>query len=143
VLVLACGVLPAATVLAESVAFSAQTSLVPAIEHLAGPICHHDPERTPAIEGRLLPVCARCVGLYVGAAAGGLVGLLVPPHPSQVRRALLVAITATTTGLLFALLEAMGLLSTPNSLRLGLGTGLGLGVPLLGAMGGSLLLRIR
>ena len=33
-------------------------------------ICHQRPERSFFFDGHQLPVCARCTGLYVGAAAG-------------------------------------------------------------------------
>ena len=36
-------------------------------------ICHQLPERSFFLDGRQLPVCARCTGLYLGGAAG-LVG---------------------------------------------------------------------
>ena len=35
-------------------------------------ICHQLPERSFFIEGRQLPVCARCTGLYLSGAAGAL-----------------------------------------------------------------------
>jgi uncharacterized membrane protein len=35
-------------------------------------ICHQRPERSFHIDNVQLPVCARCVGLYVGAAVGAL-----------------------------------------------------------------------
>jgi uncharacterized membrane protein len=33
-------------------------------------ICHQLPERSFFVDGRQLPVCARCTGLYASAAAG-------------------------------------------------------------------------
>jgi uncharacterized membrane protein len=56
-------------------------------------ICHQLPERSFFLEGRQLPVCARCTGLYLSAAAGGLTwlvvklargwrGLRLPPRPA-------------------------------------------------------------
>jgi uncharacterized membrane protein len=39
-------------------------------------ICHQLPERSFYVEGFQLPVCARCFGLYAGAAAGSIVGAL-------------------------------------------------------------------
>lgn len=33
-------------------------------------ICHQQPERSFHLAGAQLPVCARCLGLYVGAAVG-------------------------------------------------------------------------
>jgi len=35
-------------------------------------ICHQLPERSFFLDGRQLPVCARCTGLYVSGAAGFL-----------------------------------------------------------------------
>jgi uncharacterized membrane protein len=42
----------------------------------AGHICHQRPERSFHVEGRRLPVCARCTGLYL-AAPFGLMGALL------------------------------------------------------------------
>jgi uncharacterized membrane protein len=39
---------------------------------IGGVICHQKPERSFFIDGHQLPVCARCTGLYVSAAAGFL-----------------------------------------------------------------------
>jgi|SRR5687768_2914653 len=54
-------------------------------------ICHQLPERSFFLDGRQLPVCARCTGLYLAGAAGVLGWCLwkagrgwrrfhVPPH---------------------------------------------------------------
>jgi uncharacterized membrane protein len=43
--------------------------------------CHQDPSRTLRVFGHLLPVCARCTGLYAGLLAGALV-----PVPVATRR---------------------------------------------------------
>jgi uncharacterized membrane protein len=40
-------------------------------------ICHQLPERSFFIDGRQLPVCARCTGLYVSGVAGFLCWLAV------------------------------------------------------------------
>ena len=37
-----------------------------------GLICHQLPERSFFLDGRQLPVCARCTGLYLSGAAGFL-----------------------------------------------------------------------
>lgn len=37
-------------------------------------VCHQRPERSLVTCGRLWPVCGRCSGLYLGAAAGVLLG---------------------------------------------------------------------
>jgi uncharacterized membrane protein len=42
-----------------------------AVVYLLGSlICHQQPERSFHLDGARLPVCARCLGLYVGVAAG-------------------------------------------------------------------------
>jgi hypothetical protein len=38
-------------------------------------VCHQRPERSFHLAGAQLPVCARCFGLYVAAAAGALAAL--------------------------------------------------------------------
>ena len=48
-----------------------------AVYAAAGMICHQRAERSFAIAGTQLPVCARCSGLYVAGAAGALAGFLV------------------------------------------------------------------
>ena len=39
-------------------------------------ICHQLPDRSFHLAGAQLPVCARCLGLYVGGAAGALVWMV-------------------------------------------------------------------
>ena len=39
---------------------------------VGGVICHQLPERSFFLDGRQLPVCARCTGLYVSGAIGFL-----------------------------------------------------------------------
>ena len=40
-------------------------------------ICHQLPDRSFFVDGRQLPVCARCTGLYLSGAAGFLGWLIV------------------------------------------------------------------
>jgi uncharacterized membrane protein len=44
-------------------------------------ICHQRPERSFHINAAQLPVCARCFGLYAGAALGFLIRGLTPTVP--------------------------------------------------------------
>lgn len=63
------GVIPAAAFGATATAPVAQAfvSLVYAMGHV---LCHQRPERSFTAGGYAWPVCARCAGIYVGAAIG-------------------------------------------------------------------------
>src|SRR5262245_3978961 len=68
--------------------------LVAAAAYVAGSvICHQRPERSFFLWGAQFPVCARCTGLYVGAAAAALVGTW-PPLARRGDRPLLVLLIA-------------------------------------------------
>jgi uncharacterized membrane protein len=79
--------------------------------YLAGAVvCHQKPERSFRIAGQPLPVCARCTGIYIGAAlavaalAGGSVGTrrsATPLDPQRVRRIGLVALVPTLVTLVW------------------------------------------
>jgi len=67
-------------------------------------ICHQLPDRSFFVDGRQLPVCARCTGLYLGAGVGFAAWLAVRigrgwrPLSMHPRRALtLVVIAAAPT----------------------------------------------
>lgn len=61
-------------------------SMVYGIGHV---VCHQRPERSFAWGSVAWPVCARCSGIYAGAALGALLALVVPltlvASPSRVR----------------------------------------------------------
>jgi uncharacterized membrane protein len=93
---------------------------------VSGWVCHQDPVRTFAVGVWPLPVCARCTGLYVGAAIGAVVGLLsawpaAPPGrlarsgTLRVVRVTLI-VSALPTGVLWAL-EWLGHVPVTNLLR--------------------------
>jgi uncharacterized membrane protein len=44
---------------------------------VGGRVCHQRPERSFHTSGVAWPVCARCSGIYLGAAAGAWLGALV------------------------------------------------------------------
>lgn len=47
-----------------------------AVYSLASRVCHQRPERSFALVGTPMPVCARCTGLYASGAAGAALALL-------------------------------------------------------------------
>jgi uncharacterized membrane protein len=85
------------------------------LDQAAGHICHQQPERSFHIAGVQLAVCARCLGLYAGGAAGALMAWRrALSAPSRVRRALL--LSALPTAFTVAL-EWLGLWLPSNMIR--------------------------
>ena len=65
-------------------------------------ICHQLPARSFHLWGAALPVCARCTGIYLGAAAASVVPGLAAGRPSsEARRVLLIAVVPTAATLVF------------------------------------------
>lgn len=93
-------------------------------------ICHQIPERSLHLGAFQLPVCARCLGIYGGAALGAAAPLLLGGHwraraPSRaaaVRRLVGVAVLPTIATVL---LEWVGLWFPSNAQRLMAGVPLG------------------
>jgi uncharacterized membrane protein len=73
--------LPAATFAASLARPTAAAYLFSLVVYAAGGVvCHQLPERSFHFWGRQFPVCARCAGLYVGAAATAVGWLLLNRH---------------------------------------------------------------
>jgi uncharacterized membrane protein len=79
-------------------------------------ICHQRPERSFYIAGRQMPVCARCTGLYVSAAIGAPLALLVASAMSA-RRARIVLVIAALPTLATWTLEYAGIVHFSNAAR--------------------------
>jgi uncharacterized membrane protein len=62
------------------------------------PFCHQAPGRSLDVAGHLLPLCARCTGMWLGITLGVAVGLLWPPR----RRWPGIALGVVALGLSFA-----------------------------------------
>jgi uncharacterized membrane protein len=78
-------------------------------------VCHQLPSRSFHVASVSLPVCARCLGLYLGGMSGALCGWPGPPRmPFHIRRILLLA--AVPTALTFAV-EWFGFVSPTNRIR--------------------------
>jgi uncharacterized membrane protein len=91
--------------------------LVPeALWPVYGIICHQRPERSFFIAATQMPVCARCTGLYVGAAlAVPLAFLVASAVPSQRARRIFAA-AALPTAITWTL-EAGGAIAFSNAAR--------------------------
>lgn len=87
-------------------------------------LCHQRPERSFALAGRQMPVCARCLGLYVAGALGAAVawGSRRRPGP-EVRR--LIAVAAVPTAVTWTT-EVLGLAGWSNVIRAAAALPLGL-----------------
>ena len=79
-------------------------------------VCHQRSDRCFWIHGRPMPVCARCTGLYAGAALAGPLALFLASGVSS-RRARLTAALAALPTLISWSLEFAGLAHPPNSGR--------------------------
>lgn len=65
--------------LAPYLAVAGYSALTLAIVLFFSPVCHQDPARSFWVFGGPVAVCARCLGIYLGAAAGAWV-----PAPRRV-----------------------------------------------------------
>jgi len=77
-------------------------ALSAAVYHIGSLVCHQLPERSFYFWGAQMPVCARCTGLYIGAAATALAAARMrPPFQHRVwhRARQLVFMGALPTGL--------------------------------------------
>jgi uncharacterized membrane protein len=87
-----------------------------AVYGLGSVVCHQQPERSFRSCGRQWPVCGRCAGLYLGAAAGLVVAIARrrPAGLTNWRRLMLAA--ALPTAALWAV-EMAGLLDPGTPVR--------------------------
>ncbi len=81
-------------------------------------ICHQKPERSFAVNGVQMPVCGRCLGLYVAGAVGAFaaLGLGRRPSPDPFARIAVLAVAAFPMGLSVGL-ELLGLVQGSNAIR--------------------------
>ena len=76
-------------------------------------ICHQRPERSFNLDGSQLPVCARCLGVYSGAA----VGAWLAPFISRVARPRLLIALSAVPAVLSLVVEWSGLAHPTNVWR--------------------------
>lgn len=92
-------------------------------------ICHQQPERSFHLGAAQLPVCARCLGLYAGAAVGVLAWSLAGwrrQTPWPARRAVLTLIATGAPTALTVLTASLGIADPPNAWRAWLAAPLGI-----------------
>jgi len=94
-------------------------------------VCHQLPERSFHRGGYQLPVCARCLGIYAGAACGALIGAVLIARASSrmgmsARAARWFVGVGAMPTLISVALEMAGAWQTTNAMRFGLGLPLGL-----------------
>jgi uncharacterized membrane protein len=94
----------------------------------ASVVCHQWPARSFHLASAQLPVCARCLGIYVGVAVALWTAPGAPLSPSRARWT--VAIGALPTAATVAA-EWLGLWETSNAVRAAAGAPLGAGVGLV------------
>ncbi len=109
-------------------------SIAAVVYAVGGVICHQMPERSFHLDGVQLPVCARCLGIYAGAAVAASIhvlwGLAASParwrrlSPRAARRLFL--LTATPT-LVTVALDYAGVWDTSNVVRVIAGLTVGAG----------------
>jgi uncharacterized membrane protein len=87
-------------------------------------ICHQRSERSFHIEAAQLPVCARCLGIYGGAAVGAAWRLVPGSDPAVRARPVLIASAVPT--LVTLALEWSGLWAASNVVRAAAAVPLGL-----------------
>jgi uncharacterized membrane protein len=92
-------------------------SLAAATVYAAGSnACHQRPERSFHLAGRKMPVCARCTGLYVSAAAAAPFALLFATTLTARRARILLLVAAIPTAATW-LLEFTGVMPFSNAAR--------------------------
>lgn len=97
-------------------------------------MCHGIPERCIAMFGVPMPICARCVGIYLGLLAGLAAFWLVPLVTERAMR--VAAFIAVTPLAIDGFTQLFGLRESTNPLRLSTGiiAGLAFGMWVLAAV---------
>ena len=80
-------------------------------------VCHQLPARSPHVHGTPLAVCHRCLGIYAGLAAGGLLMPIIPSWAQTIHSYARYILIGALTPLAFDwLVDAVGLwTNTPVS----------------------------
>jgi uncharacterized membrane protein len=79
-------------------------------------ICHQRPERSFFVSGRQVPVCARCTGLYAGAAFAVPLALIAASSIASNRARAIALVASLPTAITWSL-EFAGLAQFTNGIR--------------------------
>jgi uncharacterized membrane protein len=101
------------------------TAISASIYAVGSLVCHQLPERSFHLGGFQLPVCARCVGIYWGAAIGALVTVVTRP-PGVARHARRILLLGALPTAITVVLESAGIWPATNIARATAGFPLGL-----------------
>jgi uncharacterized membrane protein len=82
----------------------------------SGRICHQQPERSFALAGTRLPVCARCTGLYLSGALGALMAWMPRRRRPVSSDRLVLLVCAIPTAVTWGL-ETTGMAGFSNEAR--------------------------
>ena len=88
-------------------------------------VCHQIPARSFHVGASQLPVCARCIGIYGGAAVGAVVFAIRTPTGAIERGRMALLIGALPVAITVAL-ESSGVWAAGNVLRAATGVAMGL-----------------
>ena len=88
-------------------------------------ICHQLPERSFHLGAYQLPVCARCVGLYSGAAIAGVSAWAARHLHAWPRHIRLLTVAAAVPTIVTVVAEWAGIWRPSNAIRAAAGTPLG------------------
>ena len=109
--------LPVATfAAADASSVHALSAVVLVVYGIGRLVCHQRPERSFFLWAHQMPVCARCTGLYVAAAAGAPLALLFATGMSGARARALAALAGMPT-LLTWTAEMAGMAHPSNTVR--------------------------
>jgi uncharacterized membrane protein len=111
----------------RSHASSLATATVVAVYGMGSLVCHQLPERSYRLWSAQMPVCARCAGIYAGAALAALAALASAARPA-VRRARLILAAAVAPSLLTLVYEWTAGRAPANAIRFAAGLPIGIAV---------------
>ena len=128
------GVCCAAILLFPWLVLQGEAGAALSVRFLFSHLCHQDPQRSLSLAGVFLPVCNRCLALYLGGFLGVLLAPFVRGHSAWIlRRPVLLLAPLLLTGL-DAGLDLAGVWNSTLGSRVATGGPAGLGLGLYTAL---------